>query len=69
MQDAFGARAAEMYEIQGLATAPKAQGRGYGKALVKTITDMVRPLSLRACVRGMLNWLRCRLTRKGAMCG
>lgn len=44
MQDAFGARAAEMYEIQGLATAPKAQGRGYGKALVKTITDMVRSL-------------------------
>ncbi|EIW55528.1 uncharacterized protein TRAVEDRAFT_103771, partial [Trametes versicolor FP-101664 SS1] len=40
VQDAFGTRAAEMYEIQGLATAPKAQGRGYGKALVKTITDM-----------------------------
>ncbi len=48
VQDAFGARTSEMYEIQGLATAPAAQGRGYGKALVKTITDMVR-LSYGGC--------------------
>lgn len=45
-----------MYEIQGLATAPAAQGRGYGKALVKTITDMVRP-SLQSWVRDLLNSL------------
>lgn len=31
-----------MYEIQGLATDPAAQGRGYGGLLVKTVTNMVR---------------------------
>ncbi|KAI0631199.1 hypothetical protein C8Q77DRAFT_1131907 [Trametes polyzona] len=37
---AFGEAVDEMYEIQGLATAPEAQGRGYGKRLVKAVTDM-----------------------------
>ncbi|KAI0360466.1 hypothetical protein OH77DRAFT_686931 [Trametes cingulata] len=40
VQDAFGATVDEMYEIEGLATDPEAQGRGYAKLLVKTVTDM-----------------------------
>ncbi|KAH9899770.1 hypothetical protein C8Q73DRAFT_333730 [Cubamyces lactineus] len=40
VEDAFGEKVKDMYEIQALATAPEAQGRGYGSALVKTITDM-----------------------------
>ncbi|KAH9849614.1 hypothetical protein C2E23DRAFT_354743 [Lenzites betulinus] len=38
--DAFGAKVGNMYEIQGLATDPAAQGRGYGGLLVKTVTNM-----------------------------
>ncbi|KAI0674503.1 hypothetical protein C8Q78DRAFT_599561 [Trametes maxima] len=40
VQDAFGGAQHDMYEIYGLATAPKAQGRGYAKALVGAVTDM-----------------------------
>ncbi|KAI0827152.1 hypothetical protein BC628DRAFT_1418734 [Trametes gibbosa] len=40
VQDAFGTKVSEMYEIQGLATDPAAQGRGYGGLLVKTVTNM-----------------------------
>lgn len=42
VQDAFGAKLSNMYEIQGLATDPVAQGRGYGGLLVNTVTNMVR---------------------------
>ncbi|KAI0827151.1 hypothetical protein BC628DRAFT_1418733 [Trametes gibbosa] len=38
--DAFGTKVSEMYEIQGLATDPAAQGRGYGGLLIKTVTNM-----------------------------
>ncbi|KAI9000911.1 hypothetical protein BD414DRAFT_473072 [Trametes punicea] len=40
VKDAFGERVAEMYEIGVLGTAPEAQGRGYGSALVTKVTDM-----------------------------
>ncbi|KAH9849615.1 hypothetical protein C2E23DRAFT_861821 [Lenzites betulinus] len=40
VQDAFGAKLSNMYEIQGLATDPVAQGRGYGGLLVNTVTNM-----------------------------
>ncbi|KAL1944250.1 hypothetical protein VTO73DRAFT_3435 [Trametes versicolor] len=39
-QSSFGDRIEEMYEIQTLGTAPKAQGNGFASALVTTITDM-----------------------------
>ncbi|OSC97096.1 hypothetical protein PYCCODRAFT_1399433 [Trametes coccinea BRFM310] len=38
--EALGERVADMYEVQALATAPEAQGHGYGSALVTTVTDM-----------------------------
>ncbi|KAL7281024.1 hypothetical protein ACG7TL_004326 [Trametes sanguinea] len=38
--EALGERVADMYEVQALATAPEAQGQGYGSALVTTVTDM-----------------------------
>ncbi|KAI0375744.1 hypothetical protein BV20DRAFT_1040341 [Pilatotrama ljubarskyi] len=38
--DALGEKVADMYEIQAIATAPEAQERGYGTALVTTVTDM-----------------------------
>ena len=41
VKDAFGEKVKDMYEVQALATAPEAQGRGYGSALVRTVTDMV----------------------------
>ena len=37
----LGPEVDEMLEIQGLATAPSKQGRGYATALVKVINDMV----------------------------
>ncbi|OSD08758.1 hypothetical protein PYCCODRAFT_1473314 [Trametes coccinea BRFM310] len=40
VQEAFGESIHDMYEIRGLIVSPKAQGRGYGKALVKTVTDV-----------------------------
>ena len=41
VKDVFGERVEEMYEIQVLATAPEAQGQGYGSALVTAVTDKV----------------------------
>ena len=41
VEDAFGDKAAEMYEIQALATDPAAQGRGYGSALVQYVIEKV----------------------------
>ncbi|KAI0832520.1 hypothetical protein BC628DRAFT_1310214 [Trametes gibbosa] len=38
--DAFGSTVADMYEIQGLGTAPEVQGRGYASALVTAVTDL-----------------------------
>ncbi|KAI9059115.1 hypothetical protein FKP32DRAFT_1552025, partial [Trametes sanguinea] len=38
--DALGERAADMYEVQALASAPEAQGQGFGSALVTAVTDM-----------------------------
>ncbi|KAI0335569.1 hypothetical protein GY45DRAFT_1316922 [Cubamyces sp. BRFM 1775] len=38
-KDAFGEKVEDMYEVQILATAPEAQGQGYGSALVTAITD------------------------------
>ncbi|KAH9855382.1 hypothetical protein C2E23DRAFT_620178 [Lenzites betulinus] len=38
MKDALGAGIGEMFEIQILATAPEAQGHGYGTALVRAVT-------------------------------
>ncbi|KAI0650642.1 hypothetical protein C8Q79DRAFT_397261 [Trametes meyenii] len=40
VQDAFGEKVAGMYEVQAIATAPEAQGRGYGSALITTVTDL-----------------------------
>ncbi|KAI0335570.1 hypothetical protein GY45DRAFT_1316924 [Cubamyces sp. BRFM 1775] len=40
VEDAFGEKVKDMYEVQALATAPEAQGRGYGSALVTAVTDM-----------------------------
>ncbi|KAI0634853.1 hypothetical protein C8Q77DRAFT_658859 [Trametes polyzona] len=40
VEEAFGSRVGEMYEIQGLAADPAIQGRGYGSVLVKTVTNM-----------------------------
>ncbi|KAI0352851.1 hypothetical protein OH77DRAFT_1512994 [Trametes cingulata] len=39
VSNAFGEKVADMYEVQALATAPEAQGRGYATALVNTVTD------------------------------
>ncbi|KAI0375743.1 hypothetical protein BV20DRAFT_932980, partial [Pilatotrama ljubarskyi] len=39
-QDAFGEHLKDMYDLQMLATAPEAQGQGYGSALVTGVTDM-----------------------------
>lgn len=41
-QSAFGDKVEVMYELQSLATAPEAQGKGFASALVTTVTDMVR---------------------------
>ena len=41
LKDAFGEKVKEMYEVRTLATAPEAQGRGYGSALVNIVTEMV----------------------------
>ncbi len=43
-QSAFGDKVEVMYELQSLATAPEAQGKGFASALVTTVTDMVRHL-------------------------
>ncbi|KAI9069881.1 hypothetical protein FKP32DRAFT_1616591 [Trametes sanguinea] len=40
VQEAFGDGVHDLYEIRGLVVSPEAQGRGYGKALVKTVTEM-----------------------------
>ncbi|KAL1944248.1 hypothetical protein VTO73DRAFT_3433 [Trametes versicolor] len=40
VRDAFGEQVNDMYDLQMLATAPEAQGRGYGSALVNAVTDM-----------------------------
>ncbi|KAI0335571.1 hypothetical protein GY45DRAFT_810819 [Cubamyces sp. BRFM 1775] len=40
VKDAFGENVENMYEIRTLATAPEAQGRGYGSALVTAVTEM-----------------------------
>ncbi|KAI0660883.1 hypothetical protein C8Q70DRAFT_750728 [Cubamyces menziesii] len=40
LKDAFGEKVKEMYEVRTLATAPEAQGRGYGSALVNIVTEM-----------------------------
>ncbi|KAH9846937.1 hypothetical protein C2E23DRAFT_536501 [Lenzites betulinus] len=40
VRDAFGTEAPDMYDLQILATAPEAQGRGYASALVTTVTNM-----------------------------
>ncbi|KAI0646498.1 hypothetical protein C8Q79DRAFT_673518 [Trametes meyenii] len=40
VKSTFGENAHNMYEIQGLATAPELQGRGYGKALVNSVITM-----------------------------
>ncbi|KAI0677441.1 hypothetical protein C8Q78DRAFT_1002778 [Trametes maxima] len=40
VQDAFGEKVAGMYEVQAIATAPEAQGQGYGSALITTVTDL-----------------------------
>ncbi|KAI0674507.1 hypothetical protein C8Q78DRAFT_599617 [Trametes maxima] len=37
VKSTLGENAKEMYEVQGLATAPELQGRGYGRALVKAV--------------------------------
>ncbi|KAL1944251.1 hypothetical protein VTO73DRAFT_3436 [Trametes versicolor] len=39
-QSAFGDKVEVMYELQSLATAPEAQGKGFASALVTTVTDM-----------------------------
>ncbi|KAI0832526.1 hypothetical protein BC628DRAFT_325211 [Trametes gibbosa] len=40
VKDAFGSEVQDMYDLQVLATAPEAQRRGYGSALVTTVTNM-----------------------------
>ncbi|KAI0819931.1 hypothetical protein BC628DRAFT_1331642, partial [Trametes gibbosa] len=40
IKEVFGAGVDQMFEIQILATAPEAQGRGYGTTLVRTVTAM-----------------------------
>lgn len=39
IKEAFGNRIEHMYAVESLATDPKMQGRGYGTALVATVTD------------------------------
>lgn len=39
IEEAFGNRIEHMYAVESLATDPKMQGRGYGTALVATVTD------------------------------
>jgi len=38
----------DMMSVSGLATAPSKQRRGYGSTLVRTVTDIVRPILLTA---------------------
>ena len=44
MESSLGERMKDMIEIASLATAPEAQGRGYGSALVEAIIHLVSPL-------------------------
>lgn len=39
--EAFGSQVDEMLEVQMLVTHPTKQGRGYGSALMQTVSDIV----------------------------
>lgn len=54
LEQVLGDRRDEMAYIWGLATSPASQGRGYGTALVKTITDMVRDVNEQSDSRAVL---------------
>ena len=41
IDEAIGARKAEMHCLEIIATSPEKQGRGYGSALAKLVTDVV----------------------------
>ncbi|OJT08122.1 hypothetical protein TRAPUB_977 [Trametes pubescens] len=56
VKEALGASVDEMYEIQALATAPKAQRRGYARQLIKTVTDIARNYRL-ADAEGRDTWV------------
>ncbi|KAI0352852.1 hypothetical protein OH77DRAFT_740427 [Trametes cingulata] len=50
LQETFGERLKDMYDIQILATAPSMQGKGYGSALVTAVTDMADAEGCDICV-------------------